>query len=702
MEREALRKEILAYLQMPVIPDRILTAAEAGIETGSGKLQTEKLQAAIDRLSGQGGGRLSLPAGVYRTGALRLKSGVELHLAAQDTILSFTAEEPEKNYPLVRVHWEGSPCYNFSSLLYAEGASDIAVTGQGILDGGADGEHWWNWHHQVEESWSENRWDLQLEDRKTLRKMNLEGLPVEKRVFGPGHFLRPNFVQFLNCERVLLSGITLKNSPMWQLNPVFCKSVIFDGVTLSGHGCNNDGCDPESCDGVWIKNCTFDTGDDCISLKSGRDRDGLVSNTPCCHVLIEENLFLDGHGGIALGSEMSGGIHTVLAAGNRFVSPHLTYALRFKTNAKRGGRVENIMLCDSVMEHVSGAAIHGTMLYEDGRAGDQLPVFCNIAMEHVTAFGGDYGIFLEAFPEVPITGLELRHITITGAEQELRSMNWKDAVMEDVTINGKSYPRPGKVRILGIPAAGKILQAFAEECGGDGVLSFFWEYSADGHSWEALPAGKETVPSGAGRRGAEDRIQLKEQKGFLRVTAQDSMGNRETSQVYRILQGEESERFGEAGARLLCRGLADASDLEDPDRLLTRSKAAKLLAKLGRKAAKSGIPSDSAMSWDGIAAANAFFPLDAAGRIFPDRTVTREEMATVLMQACGVNYRNASTTMPVCKDVSEVADPYGTNAARALYFEFMKLEEGYFYPHREVTRREAAEMITRVADFAGI
>lgn len=101
------------------------------------------------------------------------------------------------------------------------------------------------------------------------------GTPVEERVFGDGHFLRPNFVQPIRCNRVLLQGFTLKNSPMWQLNPVMCESLTVDGVTLSSHGANNDGCDPESCSGVHIKNCRFDTGDDCISLKSGRDRDGL-------------------------------------------------------------------------------------------------------------------------------------------------------------------------------------------------------------------------------------------------------------------------------------------------------------------------------------------------------------------------------------------------------------------------------------------
>ena len=164
-----------------------------------------------------------------------------------------------------------------------------------------------------------------------MRSMNLGGVPVDRRIFGEGHYLRPNFFQSIRCQRVLLQGVTLRNSPMWQLNPVLCSSVVVDGVTLSSHGANNDGCDPESCNGVWIKNCRFDTGDDCISLKSGRDRDGREANVPCRNILIENNDFADGHGGVALGSEMSGGIYNVLASDNRFSSPNLTYALRLKT-----------------------------------------------------------------------------------------------------------------------------------------------------------------------------------------------------------------------------------------------------------------------------------------------------------------------------------------------------------------------------------
>lgn len=682
MDVDTLRAAILSNISLPDIPDRTVSVPDRNIFPNTGENLRLPIQRAIDELSAAGGGKLIFPIGVYHTGALELKNGVELHLESPETLIQFVADNLEENYPVVYSHWEASPCYNFSALLYARNARDIAVTGPGTLDGGADADHWWDWHHQVEQSWSADKPDLQQPDRKALRRMNMEGVPVEERHFGPGYYLRPNFVQFVGCERVLLQSFTLHNSPMWQLNPVMCKSVTVDGVTLSSHGSNNDGCDPESCDGVWIKNCRFDTGDDCISLKSGRDRDGRLAKVPCQNILIEDNDFADGHGGVALGSEMSGGIRRVLAQRNRFSSPHLTYALRFKTNARRGGFVEDVVLRDSVMENVHGAAVHGTMLYEDGRNGDSLPVFRNITVENITAHGGDYGIFLEAFPEVPITGLVLRNIQIDGARQALRSMNWQGAVVENVTINGKAFPRPGFVRILGVPVSNGTVQASALSCGGDVPLTYAWEVSRDGNTWEPAGEGEAfTVPAGA---------------AFLRLTAADGQNNAETSRPYRVLDGSDS---GPA-ARLRCRGMLGGEE-PAPDAPVTRMQVANMLVPLADPTLTGPVPADTDHPAARMAAANGFFPLEN-GRFQPERTVTRQEMATVAMEACGVNYRNASSTMPVCADVGEVANNYGTNAARALYFGFMELEDGRFDPCRPVTVAESITILDRVADFAGL
>ncbi len=717
MEKLQLREEILSRMELPVIADRQYSVQEFGVVPDSEEIQTVFLQKAIDTVNEQGGGRIVFPSGSYRTGALHLKSGVELHLESADTVLKFVNEEVSLHYPLVFSHWEATPCYNFSPLIYACDAHDISVTGCGILDGGADREHWWNWHHQVENAWSSNRRDLQLEDRKALREMNENGTPVEERVFGDGHFLRPNFVQPIRCNRVLLQGFTLKNSPMWQLNPVMCESLTVDGVTLSSHGANNDGCDPESCSGVHIKNCRFDTGDDCISLKSGRDRDGRIANKACEYVLIENNEFADGHGGVALGSEMSGGIRHVLAMNNHFSSPNLTYALRLKTNAKRGGMVEEIILADSVMDHVHGAAVHGTMLYEDGRNGEYLPVFRNIRIENITAHGGDYGIFLEAFDEVPITGLVLKNIVIDGAKKMIRCMNWKDPVVENVEINGSRFPRPISVRITDIPRAGDLCHAKAELCDGVGMCSFTWKGCGKDGVWSALGNGEEMeIPADACE---------------VQVSVCDSQNNMEESIVYRVLPGmeRESSSCGKCGGADVDKGGADGSrDFEVSRRLwcrgmletvqplsaepITREKLAKMMIPLMEAEDKkevardsSAVPLENAESSSCLETAlrQGFLKREKDGSLKPDGVVSRQEMATVAMQACGVNYRNASSTMPVCEDVGSVDNNYGTNVARALYFGFMELDgAGCFRPLKPVTEQESAVILNRVADFAGI
>lgn len=741
MDKLQLRKAILDQIEKPAIPDLERSAAEFGAVPDSGAIQTGALQMAIDTVSREGGGRVVIPAGRYRTGALHIKSGVELHLESEKTVLSFVNENPELHYPVVFGHWEASPCYNFSSLIYACDAHDIAVTGKGTLDGGADRDHWWNWHHQVENAWSSDRTDLQLADRKALRQMNMDGVPLKERVFGPGHYLRPNFVQLIRCSRVMLQGITLKNSPMWQLNPVLCQGLTIDGVTLSSHGANNDGCDPESCRGVHIVNCRFDTGDDCISLKSGRDRDGREANVPCEYVLIENNDFADGHGGVALGSEMSGGIRFVLAWNNRFTSPNLTYALRLKTNARRGGSVEDIILADSVMDHVHGAAIHGTMLYEDGRNGSDLPVFRNITIENIKAHGGDYGIFLEAFEEVPVEGLVLRNIAIDGADRAMRGMNWKDPVVEHVVINGQRFPRPGKVRILGVPVAEKIVTASAEYCGGQGECRFAWEISVDGGSWKWAGNGRNfTVPGGC---------------RYVRVTAQDGDGNRECSRRYAVISQKVAEQEADwERQRLICREILKASDRTKDETLVTREKLAQMLMPFiwaepdkassdqresGRtpgtceesdkmpgirteadrtpctyagpdktpgtcagpdRTVTAGQPVSQCLR---IAVEQGFLAKKGDGAYLPQGYITRQEMATVAMQACGVNYRNASSTMPECRDADEVCNNYGTNVARALYFGFMEMgEDGCFCPGHLVTMGETVKILNRIADFAGI
>lgn len=687
MNKFELRDKILENIKLPEIPQKEFEAEIFDIYPCNTSNQKDKIQYAIDFISKNGGGRLIIPSGLYLTGALNLKSGVEIHLAEVNTVLRFINDDLEQNYPLVYSHWEASPCMNYSPLLYGINVHDVAITGEGTLDGGADSSHWWDWHHQVENTWSEDKIDLQLNDRKTIRKMNMEGVPVSDRIFGFGHYLRPNFIQVIESERILLKDFKMINSPMWLINPVLSKSITIDGIKIKSHGSNNDGCDPESCNGVWIKNCIFDTGDDCISLKSGRDRDGREKNTPCENILIENNLFSDGHGGIALGSEMSGGIRYVLATNNRFTSPNLTYALRLKTNAKRGGIVEHIMLTDTVIDYVSGAAVHGTMLYEDGRKGDYLPVFRNIRIENITAFGGDYGIFLEAFLEVPIEGLILKNIVIEGAEKTLYSMNWKNPIINNLIINGKSFPRPESIQILGVPKPGKSVEAKTKYTGAESDLTYAWEISKNGTDWTAF--------------SKEQKVRIPTNGKYIRVSVVDANGNKETSIDYTVLE-EAKNNLKLHHERLKCRGMLNDIDVNRFDSDILRGELAKMLLPLANKNKNDCKPKDTDDERYCRIVSNEFLPLDSNGKFNSQDTITRQEMASVAMQACGVSYKNASSTMPVCKDINKVKENYGTNIDRAIYLGFMELEDGMFYPERNLKVEEAIKILDFVADFAGI
>ncbi len=688
----AMMQQILNQILEPQFPDHSVSILDFGARPDTDTCQTTAIQNAIDTISAQGGGTVIVPSGRFLTGALHLKSGVNLHLAEEDSTLLFTTEMTEEHFPLTFCHWEATPCYNFSPLIYACDAHDIGLTGRGTLDGQSSTDNWWGWHRTVEHAWSSEVIDLQNDDRMETRRMNMEGIPIEKRIFGNGHYLRPNFVQPIRCERVLLEGVTLKRSPMWQLNPVECSHVTVRGMTLSACGPNSDGCDPESCNYVLIENCTFDTGDDCIAVKAGRDRDG-SNASPCQNIVIRNNVFADGHGGIALGSEMSGGIRHLYADSNLFESPNLTYVLRFKTNARRGGYIQNIWLHDTVATAVGAAAVHATMLYEDGRNGDFLPRFSDICIENLKADGGDYGIFLEAFPEVPITGLVLRNIQIENAQAPMRAMNWEAPVLSNVSINGQLYPRPTETRILGIPRANTALQADCLYLGGNPEdITYTW-YLADELSASLSMAADNHTRFAEGTSAV---LPANASGRFLILRAQAPDGEFCDSITYRILSEDACVTSLQW---LISRGIL-ASDYTIPAREITRVEMARMLYPLCHGCRRSAYSLDDEQIIPDVLAQKRMSAID--GQFKPEGLISRQVMASIAMQSCGVSYKNASTTMPVCSDVDDILVSLGTNVARALYFGFMELtEDGDFLPNQNVSWQEAVDILRKVVFFAG-
>src|ERR1017187_2071988 len=247
---------------------------------------------------------------------------------------------PKLYLPLVRTRWEGTELLNYSPLIYSDGQENLAITGEGVVGGQADCEHWWPWSGSAAcrpKSGDPNA----RAARDALTDMGAKDIPVEKRVFGEGFYLRPPLLQPCRSKNILIEGVTITNSPMWVVTPQYCTNVTVRGVKVVGHGPNTDGCDPDSCTDVLIEDCSFDTGDDCIAIKSGRNRDGRRVARPTENAIIRGCQMKDGHGGVTIGSEMSGGVRNVFVENCRLDSPNLNQALRFKTNAMRGGTIEN-------------------------------------------------------------------------------------------------------------------------------------------------------------------------------------------------------------------------------------------------------------------------------------------------------------------------------------------------------------------------
>jgi polygalacturonase len=386
---------------------------------------------AIDACHAAKGGRVVVPPGVYLTGAIHLKGNVNLHLM-KGAVLRFSTN-PAKYLPVVFTRWEGVECMNYSALIYAFEQENIALTGEGLLDGQGSEENWWSWKGRTERD-GVKVGENQNQAKKRLLAMADKGIPVRERIMGDGSYLRPNFFQTYRCRNVLVQGVTFKNSPMWFLHPTLSRNVTVTGVTVEGAGPNNDGCDPESCTDVLIERCIFNTGDDCIAIKSGRNADGRRVNVPTQNVVIRDCRMMDGHGGVVLGSEVTGGIRNVYAERCTMDSPLLDRALRIKTNAQRGGVVENVFMRNITVGQVAEAVIKIDFYYEEGDSGGYTPVVRNVNVEDVTCSRSRFGIWIKAYERSPATGISVRNCTFSNVAEPNVLENVKDLSLINVTL----------------------------------------------------------------------------------------------------------------------------------------------------------------------------------------------------------------------------------------------------------------------------
>lgn len=401
-------------------------------------INTAAFEKAIKACSENGGGKVIVPNGKFLTGAIHLESNVNLHLEDKAEIL-FSINP--KDYPIVHTSWEGTELMNYSPLIYAKNKTNVAITGKGTLNGQANNTNWWVWSGGKNYGWqkgvpSQN----DPNNREVLVDMAEKGVPVSERVFGDGRYLRPSFVEFFECNTVLIKDITIINAPFWILHPLKSNNIIIDGVTVNSHGPNNDGCDPEYSQNIIIKNCTFNTGDDCIAIKSGRDADGRRVAIPSKNIIVQNCKMIDGHGGVVIGSEISAGVNNVFVEDCVMDSPNLDRAIRIKTNSKRGGVIEDVFVRNIEVGTVKECVLKLNMFYNvyGSQTGNFIPVIRNINLENVNVKnGGKYSVWAEGYEVSPVENITLKNVVIHKVDSIYKLKNVKNINFINTYINDK-------------------------------------------------------------------------------------------------------------------------------------------------------------------------------------------------------------------------------------------------------------------------
>lgn len=434
-------QQIINAVKEPSFPNKTYKVSDFGAIADGKFDNTQVFKKAIQSCTEKGGGIVLVPAGKYYTGPIHLDNNVNLHLEEGAELLFSTNP---KDFPIVHTSFEGTELMNYSPLIYAYQKKNVAVTGKGTINGQAANENWWPWCGKEIYGWKK---DAPIQNVKRLMDMAEQGIPVSERVFGEGYYLRPCFVEFFDCKNVMLKDINVINGPFWMLHPIKSENVIVDGVTITSHGPNNDGCDPEYCKNVVIRNCSFNTGDDCIAIKSGRDADGRRVAIPSENLVVQNCKMFDGHGGVTIGSEISAGVRNVYVENCEMDSPELDRAIRIKTNTRRGGTIENLFVRNLKIGEVKESVLGIDMFYtiHGNQTGNFIPIIRNIYLENIQVKnGGKYGILIKGLENSPARNIVLKNITIDKTEKKYSIKNVEKIQFINTKIGGVLIEEPVK------------------------------------------------------------------------------------------------------------------------------------------------------------------------------------------------------------------------------------------------------------------
>lgn len=454
----------MAKVEQPVFPDYTRSITEFGALADGITLNTEAFAKAIDAVAQQGGGTVTVPAGLWLTGPIVLKSNINLHLE-ENALVLFTADHTQ--YPIIKTSFEGLETRRCQSPVSANGAENIAITGKGVMDGNGD-----TWRPVKKGKMTSSQWkklvasggvlnekgdvwypsEGSIKGANACKEFNVpEGIETEEEWNSIRDWLRPVLLSFIKCKKVLLEGVTFKNSPSWCLHPLSCEDLTIYNISVSNpwYSQNGDALDIESCNRVLVLDSSFDAGDDGICIKSGKDESGRLRGEPCQNVIIRNNVVLHGHGGFVVGSEMSGGVKNIYVDNCTFLGTDV--GLRFKSTRGRGGVVENIHINNINMINIPNEALIFDLFYGGNAPGEgdapgapkeeavppvteETPAFRDIFIKNVTAKNVGRAILFNGLPEMPIKNIFLENVTISDAKDGVTLNRAENATLKNVKV----------------------------------------------------------------------------------------------------------------------------------------------------------------------------------------------------------------------------------------------------------------------------
>ncbi|WP_289073972.1 glycoside hydrolase family 28 protein [uncultured Bacteroides sp.] len=460
----------MQQVEQPVFPEYSVNITDFGAVADGKTLNTEAINNAIKDVNSKGGGKVVIPAGLWLTGPIELKSNVNLY-TEQNSLILFT--DDFNAYPILETSFEGLETRRCQSPISAWNAENIAITGYGVFDGSGD-----SWRPVKKGKMTASQWKSllasggvvendvwyptagSLKGAKACKEFNNpEGIETDEEWNEIRPWLRPVLLNIVKSKKVLLEGVTFKNSPSWCLHPLSCEHITIKDVKVFNpwYSQNGDALDLESCNYALIINNVFDAGDDAICIKSGKDEDGRKRGEPCQNVIVKNNVVLHGHGGFVVGSEMSGGVKNIYVSDCTFLGTDV--GLRFKSTRGRGGVVENIHIHNINMIDIPHEALLFDLFYGGKGAGEETeeeliarmktaippvteetPAFRDIYISGITANGVGRAMFFNGLPEMPIRNIDIKGVQITNAKAGIVISQ-----AENVTIDNANVETEGEV-----------------------------------------------------------------------------------------------------------------------------------------------------------------------------------------------------------------------------------------------------------------